>query len=176
MDWQAFGAISNAVLVAILVSVTIYYAIQTKKQAHAMDASLHLDRLAKHHERLDREMTKLVGPIHSRKFDEDLFGPIIASKKHILNEIGYSSFWQKIEENMHLTPIADRKYFDDFMYARKYYFHIQETTSPEEAKRQLNQYKGALLDIVDLRYFRLEYEIRRLDPTFRTFDSRILIF
>ena len=33
MDWQAFGAISNAVLVAALVIVTIYYARQTKKQA-----------------------------------------------------------------------------------------------------------------------------------------------
>lgn len=44
MDWQTFGAISNIVLVAVLVSVTIYYARQTKKQADSMQEQMTWDR------------------------------------------------------------------------------------------------------------------------------------
>lgn len=79
MDWQAFGAVSSALIASILVIVTIYYANQTKKQARVMYEQLRLDRLAKHRDRLDKEMTKIVGPIHSRRNENLLFGPYMFS-------------------------------------------------------------------------------------------------
>lgn len=66
MDWQAFGAISNAVLVATLVGVTIYYAIQTNKQANSMQEQIKWDRT--YRPRLDaytRFITIMADPEHN---------------------------------------------------------------------------------------------------------------
>lgn len=180
MDLQAFpdtflAAIfekldGNTVFTGILVLVTIYYAYQTRQQANAMDIQnrmtldgLRLDRLAKQRERLDREMTKIVGPIHSRKDEKLLFDPYTASNSRIQDRIGYIPFWQGIEENMHLIPRTDRKYLDNFIYIRKFYYEVQDKTSSEEAKNQFDKHKGALIDIMDLRYNQLIEEIQRLD-------------
>jgi len=44
MDWVAFGAISNTILVAALVGITIYYAMQTKNQANSMQKQMAWER------------------------------------------------------------------------------------------------------------------------------------
>jgi hypothetical protein len=44
MDWVAFNAITNFILVFALVCVTIYYAMQTKKQADSMQKQATWDR------------------------------------------------------------------------------------------------------------------------------------
>jgi|GEM_PF-5304994 len=47
MDWVAFGAITNTILVAALVGVTIYYARQTKLQANSMQDQTKWERTFK---------------------------------------------------------------------------------------------------------------------------------
>ena len=87
MDWQAIGAISNAILVAALVCVTIYYAKQTRKQADSMQGQLgemrsqrelmadQLEEIRRDRkiQRLNMEMDKLVGQLKSRLEDKDIF-------------------------------------------------------------------------------------------------------
>jgi hypothetical protein len=170
MDLVAIGAISNSILVLALVIITRNYAKETKRQATAMEnqngmirEGLRLDRLAKQHERLVKEMTGLIGPLHSRKGEDDLFGPVIFSKKRILDEMGYHPFWQGIKENLYLAPSDLERVLNNLLIVQKDYFNIRDSTSEEQAKKMLNQHKEMLFGQLDPRYSELEKEIRRLE-------------
>ena len=66
MDWVAFGAITNTILVAALVGVTIYYARQTKLQANSMQDQTKWERTFK--PRLDA-YTRFIEIMSKRPFD-----------------------------------------------------------------------------------------------------------
>ena len=169
-DWEAYGAISSSILTLALVFITIYYAMQTRIQAKAMkiqngmiENNLKLDRLAKQHDRLVKEMTGLIGPLHSRKNEDDLFGPIMGNNRDKLTKKGYYPFWQGIEENLYLASSDLRRVLNEFIIFQKDYLGIRDSTSEEQAREELNERKEALLSVLDPRYTELVAEIQKIE-------------
>ena len=104
--------------------------------------------LVKKHDCLEKEMTGLIGHLHSRKSEDDLFGPNIDSKK-------YQTFWLKIRENEYLASTDLKKALEQFYIAR-------DIKYDENAKKIRDRCKKDIFDLVDARYSELEEQIRKL--------------
>jgi hypothetical protein len=157
-DWQAVGVLSNMVLLGILVLITLYYAWQTQRQTSSMQETMRLALLVKRHERLEKELKRLIGLLHSRKEDKTIFGPSEFGKK--LEERGYYPFWDNINENLHLAPeelgILIRDYIN---FIQRGYFEIDET----DQKLMLDDKSKEVILQVESRYRHLRDAIENLE-------------
>lgn len=157
-DWQVLGVLSNMVLLGVLVLITLYYAWQTHRQASSMQETMRLAQLVKRHERLEKELKRLIGLLHSRKEDKTIFGPSELGKE--LQERGYYPFWDNVNENLHLAPeelgILIKDYID---FIQRGYFGIDET----DQKSMLDDKSKEVILQVELRYRNLRNAIENLE-------------
>jgi hypothetical protein len=132
-------------------------------QSTIMADSLKLEQLVKKHERLEKEMGRIVGLLHNNKDQDRLFIPKIANNEAALNKIGYDSFWRTINENMYLVPDDMRWQLINFILFIENYAVNKEELGNEGYNRIREQHKANLINSVDSRYDQLENEIQGLE-------------
>ena len=108
VGWDAFGPLSNIILVTVLVGVTLYYAGQVAKQTNLMK----IDRVSK-------EMDKLVAPLDSMKDNIRMFNCASTNNSLMNNDPSYKvahyEFWASIKQNKYRGPLYLRSAIDDYL-------------------------------------------------------------
>ena len=93
LNWDAISTISNFILVFALVSITWRYAKQVVKQTEFMRM-----------ERDVKEMECLVGKLHSKRMDKNIFSKLSPERRNSTGEgvKEHFRFWDKIEQYIYL--------------------------------------------------------------------------
>ena len=145
LNWDAISTISNFVLVAFLVIITLWSVIQIKKQTKFMQ----IDRYV-------REMDNLVAPLFSKKSDIKIFSDNRIKRTNNSNREGegvneYFYFWDDIKRNKYLGSAELRLALDN-------YFKIKIDVSDEiiDDESHTKKVKTELCNAIDKRYSELE--------------------
>ena len=152
-NWNAIGPISNSILAACLILITIYYAHQTYKQAEAMRRTLLKDRLYK-------EMDQLVSPLYSNIGNPQLFGQFeyicrVATVRDQLNEYNWD-FWENVKRNKFLGTKEVINAIDNYLAQRKTNISDFDNALYPQAETQL-------YEAIRNRYCQLSEEINRIE-------------
>jgi hypothetical protein len=99
---------SDATVVLAIVAYKSFK--ETQNQASLMHENIEYDRLAKRYDRLNKEITELVGPLFSKKDSYVIFGSAgnygsFSSGSESPHEKEYQAFWDSVRKNIYL---ADR--------------------------------------------------------------------
>jgi len=145
LNWDAISTISNFVLVAFLVIITLWSVIQIKKQTKFME----IDRYV-------REMDHLVAPLFSKKLDKKIFTENRIQRINNSNRSGegvkkYYYFWDDIKQNKYLGSTELRLALD-------HYFKIKIDVSDEiiDDESHTKEVETELFNAIDKRYCELE--------------------
>ena len=147
LNWDAFSAIFNIILVGTLVIVTLWYANQVKKQTEFMK----IDRLAK-------EMDKLVAPLYSKIWDKIIFqkGSPGYRDSALPSDQGYFRFWDEIKQTKYLGPDYLRSAMDNYL--------RNKSNKVDDRTRDASYEKAEteLFEAIKRRYSELENELSTL--------------
>jgi hypothetical protein len=161
-----------------------------KRQADAMEGqsglmfeNMKYDRLVKKYERVNREMTQLVGPLFARRLDANIFslnykrsGRIFLSPTSRVPNPGpdeliydFVSFWDSIEQNMYLNRSAEFQFvFRNYSLNVTDYFQAVESGADAKRKKELQDlfYKTRKPDLIkelEKRYLELSNELKDIE-------------
>ena len=151
LNWDAISTISNFILVASLVIITLWNVIQVKKQTGFMK----IERIVNKIERLVNEMDKLVAPLHSEIGNNIIFQKGAQSNidSRIPRDQKYLWFWDGIKNNKYLGPHYLRLAIDD-------YLENKSNTVGDKTRDALYEKAEANLFIaIHIRYSEIEYEL-----------------
>ena len=152
INWDVLGVISNAVLVTVLIIVTVYYAIQTHKQAVVMHKNMENDRIIRKYDQLREEMNKLIGPLYGKRHLIKNAYPASTAKWYT----EYWIFWPEIKQNIYLSRS------DDLTSALMNYFDKVAVFSEDKLDKDqtaVEKSKKRLIEQIETRYDELSKEI-----------------
>lgn len=156
-----------------------------KRQADAMEGqsslmleNMEYDRLVKKYERVNREMSLLIGPLYSRRNDPNIFslkkrsGRIsLAPTSRVPNPspnaliYDFVSFWDLIEQNMYLNRSYEFQFiFHNYSVNITDYFQAVESNADAERKKDLEDLfqktrKPEFIKEIEKRYSELSNEL-----------------
>ena len=161
-----------------------------KRQADAMEGqsslmveNMEYDRLVKKYERVNREMSLLIGPLYSRRSDINIFslkykrsGRIFLSPTSRVpdpspNALIYDfvSFWDSIEQNMHLNGSYDFGFaFHNYSTNIIDYIQAKENRADEKRIKDLEELflktrKPDFIREIEKRYAELSTELKDME-------------
>ena len=103
---SAISTLTNIILFAVLVGITLWNVLQVKKQTDFMRM-----------ERDVKEMECLVGKLHSKRTDENIFFKLSPERRNSNGEgvKEHFRFWDKIEQYIYLGPPELRSSLNNYI-------------------------------------------------------------
>jgi uncharacterized protein YoxC len=154
-----------------------------KRQADAMEGqsnpmleNMEYNRLSKRHERLNKEMTLLVGPLYARRKEKNIFQMIDRSERYtfhakdIVNLMhhDYITFWENIDQYLYLNQSSElRRALGNYYQAIYNNFYFRELKMQSEMERNKEIFEKTtvprLIEKIEERHQQLEKEIKDLE-------------
>lgn len=144
LNWDAISTISNFILAALLVIITLWNVIQVKRQTGFMK----IDRLA-------NEMDELVAPLYSKIEDNIIFQKGAQSNidSRIPRDQNYLKFWDEIKHNKYLGPYYLRSAIDNYL------INKSNTVGDKTRDALYEKAECELFKAINKRYSELENEM-----------------
>ena len=164
-------------------------AVSMKRQADAMEGqsslmfeNMEYDRLAKKYDRVNKEISFLIGPLYARRRDANIFslkykrsGRIsLSPTSRVPNPdpdaliYDFVSFWDSIEQNMYLNRSSEFQFvFRNYFLNLTDYFQAVESGADAERKKNLEDLfngtrKPEFIKEIEKRYSELSNELNDL--------------
>jgi hypothetical protein len=148
-----------------------------EKQSSLMLENMEYDRLSKKYDRVNKEMSQLIGPLYSKRKEANLFQlkkliekfEPAGANKYSEPHFYYVEFWESIEQNMYLNRSADfRLAYHNYLINITDYFQANDSGADNTRKKDRENlfYKIRRPDLIkeiEKRYSELSNELNELE-------------